>query len=276
MSRITPLLAIGLLGGWSPLIAQSAPPASQPAFAGRVVVTATLEPEPVDRLAATVDVVDAEEIAAREATSALELLRTLPGVAAAQSGSPGKVASLFVRGAGSAATLVLLDGVPLNDPVLGAFDWSAVESAGLARVEVVRGPYSALWGSGAMGGVVQLLTRRDATPFAALRAEGGSRAARRGRRARSRTTPSTATRGGCAATGVAAAGASVFSRATARPRSACRSTTSVSPLPRASNVPARGSWRCRSTGPTGSGSSRATSPATRPTSTSRTRTIRSR
>jgi len=180
MSRVTPLLAIGLLGGWSPLIAQSVPPATQSAFSERLIVTATLEPEPVDRLAATVDVVDADEIAARQATSALELLRTLPGVAAAQSGSPGKVASLFVRGAGSAATLVLLDGVPLNDPVLGAFDWSAVESAGLDRIEVVRGPYSALWGSGAMGGVVQLLTRRAARPFAELRAEGGSRGARRG------------------------------------------------------------------------------------------------
>jgi vitamin B12 transporter len=79
-----------------------------------------------------------------------------------------------VRGASSAQTLVLLDGVVLNDPVLGAFDWSTPATAGLERVEVARGPFSALWGSAAMGGVVQLVTRAPGGRELGARLEAGS------------------------------------------------------------------------------------------------------
>jgi len=172
------LTAAGLLGGWSPLVAQPSP--STPTYASSVVVTASLEPDAADELPATIDVVDAAEIERRQADLALDVLRLVPGLAVAQAGSPGKVASLFVRGAASGQTLVLLDGVILNDPVLGGFDWSAVTTDGLDRIEVARGPFSALWGSQAMGGVVHLVTRRGGGALAGgFDAEAGSDAQRR-------------------------------------------------------------------------------------------------
>jgi hypothetical protein len=114
MRRSLLVVAVGLLGGWSPLAAQSSPspPPSPPTFGATVVVTASLEPEPSERLTATVDVVEAAEIEARQARLVLDLLRTMPALAVTQSGSPGKVASLFTRGTNSAHTLVVLDGVP--------------------------------------------------------------------------------------------------------------------------------------------------------------------
>jgi len=183
MHRIAVLAAAGLLGGWSSLAAQSSAPSAPAAssFADVVVVTATLEPETVEEVSATVDVIGRAEIERRAATTVLDLLRTVPGLSVAQSGSPGKVASLFTRGASSAQTLVLYDGVPLNDPVLGAFDWSAPSVEGIERIEVVRGPYSALWGSSAMGGVVHLVGRAAGpAPAGDLHAEVGSHDAARG------------------------------------------------------------------------------------------------
>jgi len=179
MQRFVSVVAAGLLGGWTPIAAQS-PPSPPPTFDSTVVVTASLErPAPADPVA-TSDVVDASEIERRQAPRALDLLRTLPGLAVARSGSPGKVASLFTRGATSAQTLVLLDGVVINDPVLGGFDWSTLPTVGLEKVEVIRGPLSTLWGSSAVGGVVQLVTRHDGTSSAAVDLEGGSNALRRG------------------------------------------------------------------------------------------------
>jgi vitamin B12 transporter len=175
MKSFVVLAAAGLLGGWSPAAAQSSPPSpSLPVVSSSLVVTASLEPAAADELAATVDVVDADELARRQADLALDALRLVPGVAAAQAGSPGKAASLFVRGAASAQTLVLLDGVALNDPVLGGFDWSSVATDGLDRIEVARGPFSAQWGSQAMGGVVHLVTRRGGGRAGGLALEGGS------------------------------------------------------------------------------------------------------
>ena len=98
----------------------------------------------------------------------------MPGLDVVQSGSRGKAASIFLRGTNSSHTLVLWNGVELNDPNLGGFDWSTLALDGVERVEVVRGPYSALYGSSAVGGVVQLVTRRDGNRSFRARAEGGS------------------------------------------------------------------------------------------------------
>ncbi len=75
-----------------------------------------------------------------------------------QSGSPGQQTSLFLRGAESEQTLLLWNGIPLNDPFFGGANWQFVPLDGVERVEVVRGPFSALYGSNAMGGVVQVFT----------------------------------------------------------------------------------------------------------------------
>jgi len=183
VKRFASVVAVGLLGGWSPLAAQSqpsTPSSTTPSYSATLVVTASLEPAPPDELAATTDVVPAAELERLQADLALDALRLVPGLAVAQSGSPGKVASLFVRGAGSSQTLALLDGVTLNDPVLGGFDWSALSTEGLERIEIVRGPLSALWGSQAMGGVVQLVTRRATSQRLGIDVEAGQHDARRG------------------------------------------------------------------------------------------------
>jgi vitamin B12 transporter len=185
------LLVAGILGGGVPVAAQLAgpsptpPPVSSPTasvavaepatgFGETLLVTTSVRPESSDTSTATVEVIDAAEIAARQATTVSQVLATVPGVAIAQSGSPGHVTSAFLRGTNSNQTLVLWNGIPLNDPIFGGFDWAFLPTEGVARVEVVRGPFSALYGSAAIGGVVNVLTRRTGTPRVNAALEGGS------------------------------------------------------------------------------------------------------
>ena len=163
------LVCAGILGGAIPVFAQTSP---QSSFTESVVVTASLAEETASDLPAAVSIVDAEELAARQTTEIFSVLGTLPGLSTTQLGSPGKAASVFTRGANSNHTLVLWNGIPLNDPYFGGFDWSNLPAEGVERLEVVRGPFSALWGSDAVGGVVNVLTRRG--PGASVTVEGGS------------------------------------------------------------------------------------------------------
>ncbi len=164
-----------LLGGVTaaqPAFAQGSAP-----FAQAITITATAAPERAAEVTAAVDVVAAAEISDRQAAQAIDLLRTIPGLELVQAGSAGKATSLFSRGTNSSHTLVLWNGIELNDPYLGGFDWSTLSTDGVLRLEVVRGPYSALYGSSALGGVVQLVTRRgggDGTQVGNARLEGGS------------------------------------------------------------------------------------------------------
>ncbi len=172
------LLAAGILGGAMPglpaLPAQTIPataaapaaastpagssPSATPRFADSVVVTPSLDAEPRDDSPATVTVIDAAEIEARQAPDLASLLWSVPGLTVAQAGAPGQQTSVFTRGANSNQTLLLWNGIPLNDPFFGDINWQFVPTEGVERVEVVRGPFSALYGSNAVGGVVQVLT----------------------------------------------------------------------------------------------------------------------
>lgn len=154
------LLAAGILGGVMPVLVAQTPPASPPApaFSDSVVVTSSLDPEPRDDTPATVTVIDQQEIEARQAHTLADLLWSVPGVTVAQAGAPGQQTSVFIRGANSNQTLLLWNGIPLNDPYFGDINWQFVPTEGVERVEVVRGPFSALYGSNAVGGVVQVLT----------------------------------------------------------------------------------------------------------------------
>lgn len=179
MCRI--LLLAGILGGAIPAqsVAQTAVPATEPdaKFQESLVVTATIEAEERPNLSAAVTVIDAADIAARQATDLAELLATAAGFTAVQSGSPGTLTSLFTRGSNSAHTLLLWNGVALNDPITGGYDWAHLSTEGVERVEIVRGPFSALWGSDAIGGVVQVLS--DAPPGVSARLEAGGNDYRR-------------------------------------------------------------------------------------------------
>ena len=124
-----------------------------------VVVSATRTDAPSSQVASAVTVFDAAEIERRQQPPLADLLRQAPGAHIVRSGAPGAVTSLFVRGGESNYTKVLLDGVPLNDPG-GSFNLSNVTTQNLERVEFVRGANSALYGSDAMTGVIQLFTKR--------------------------------------------------------------------------------------------------------------------
>lgn len=152
-----------LLLSLAPVLAAQPSPTASPSgskLAADVVVSAEAEPEATSSLGVAATVIDAAEIAASKATNVLDLLRTVPGLDVVQSGGPGTVTSLFLRGTASTQTLVLVDGVALNSPYFGGTDISALSTANVERIEIVRGPFSALYGSEAIGGVVQIFTRR--------------------------------------------------------------------------------------------------------------------
>ena len=139
------------------------------------MVSATRTEAPLAQLAASVTVFDAADINRRQNPPLVDLLRSAPGAVVVANGSRGGVASLFVRGGESNYTKVLLDGIPLNEPG-GTFDFGNVTTENLQRVEMVRGAQSALFGSDAMSGVVQMFTAQ-AAPGAArgdVMVEGGT------------------------------------------------------------------------------------------------------
>jgi vitamin B12 transporter len=104
------------------------------------------------------------------------LLRRVAGLEVSQNGGPGTVASAFIRGAESRHTLVLVDGVPVNNLNFGTAALEHLPLADIDRIEIVRGNVSALYGSAALGGVIQIFTRQTgATPYAGLTVQGGSR-----------------------------------------------------------------------------------------------------
>jgi vitamin B12 transporter len=142
-------------------------------FSEQVTVTATGAPTPQSQLGASVTVLDASSY---QGTRDLqERLRFIPGLQATQSGQAGGATSLFIRGGGSGANKVLIDGIPVND-IGGNVDYARITSAAVAQAEVLRGPNSALYGSDALAGVVSLTTAKGSTPFPLLtyRAGGGN------------------------------------------------------------------------------------------------------
>lgn len=138
-----------------------------PAFADNadtLVVTATRTPTEVERLPARVEVIDREEIESKGLLTLADALREAPGVTVVSTGQPGAQTSVFLRGANSKHTLALFDGIRLNDPTApnGQYDFGQDTLADLDRVEVLRGAASSIYGSDAIGGVVNLVPRRGA------------------------------------------------------------------------------------------------------------------
>lgn len=145
----------------SPLFAQGAPAgASAPvaAVSGEIVVTASAGPDTLESSPAAVTVITREEIEKRAAREVADVLREVPGLTVSRSGSPGKITSLFTRGGSSKQTLVLWNGIELNNPYFSGYDFGHFSTAGVERIEVVRGPFSALYGSEAVSGVVNVIT----------------------------------------------------------------------------------------------------------------------
>jgi len=150
-------------------------------LAATVVVSAQAEPVTAESVATPVSVMTRADMDRRQANSLAPLLATLPGFAVARYGREGSVTSLFLNGGNSNFTKVLVDGAPLNEPG-GAFDAALLTLDNVEKIEVVRGAESALFGSDAMTGVVQIFTSRGTThrPLVELLAEGGKFATARG------------------------------------------------------------------------------------------------
>ncbi len=130
-----------------------------------VVVTATRIEEKVSEQASSVSVVPREEIELSGAVLVGDALQGLPGVDVQRKGSPGSMENIKIRGGLASHTLVLIDGFPVNSPAIdGAYDVSTLPVGRFDRIEVVRGPQSALYGSNAMSGVVNFLPPRPEGP----------------------------------------------------------------------------------------------------------------
>lgn len=143
-----------------------------------VVVTATRSPQPAARVGQSVTVLDEAAITASQAVLLTDLLERTPGVSFTRNGGPGTASSLNIRGAEGHHTVTIIDGVKLNDPssTQGGFNFGNLLVGDVARIEVLRGAQSTLWGSQAIGGVVNIVTREPAEPFEATAdAEAGSR-----------------------------------------------------------------------------------------------------
>ena len=137
-------------------------------------VTASRFAEPVESATRSVSVVTRTEIERSGARDVSEVLRQLPGVQIGRNGGPGQATSIFLRGTASDQVLVLIDGVPVQSGTTGATAIQHIDPASIERIEVVRGPASTLYGSGAIGGVIQIFTRKaqmeKATTRAAIKA----------------------------------------------------------------------------------------------------------
>lgn len=142
-----------------------------------IVVTATRNPQAIARTGSAVTIIGPEEIAATGSSQVVDLLRAVPGLDTYESGGAGGVSVVSLRGATPGRTLILIDGVRINDPTApsGEFDFGVMSVTDLERIEVLRGPQSALYGSDAMGGVVNIITKKGAgKPRVSVSLEGGS------------------------------------------------------------------------------------------------------
>ena len=144
------------------------------------VVTATRMEQALDTVGTTVSVVGSHQIQEQQIHASGDALRQVPGVEINQSGSAGTETDVSIRGSTAAETLILMDGVDVNSGATGGFDIADVTSDNLDRIEVVRGAGGALYGSSAIGGVVNLITREGSGPFKlSYDGEGGNRATQR-------------------------------------------------------------------------------------------------
>lgn len=125
-----------------------------------VQVTSTRTPQPVRDVLTDNVVITAEQIAASGQTNLVDLLQQQRGLEVARNGGPGTAASVFLRGASNAQNVVLIDGVRVGSSTLGGATWSALPLSQIDRIEIVYGPLSTMYGADAVGGVVQIFTRK--------------------------------------------------------------------------------------------------------------------
>ena len=165
------------LGAALSMRAQEASPTASPGEAEteQVIVSATRFDIPLDQSPASVSVITSEDFEQKQIQRVSDALREVPGLSVVQTGVAGQLTSVFTRGLRSEHTQVLLDGIPINQGLQGAFNFADFTTDDIERIEVVRGPQSTLYGPRALAGVIQIFTKQGTgTPGVMGAAEAGS------------------------------------------------------------------------------------------------------
>lgn len=145
-----------------------------------ITISANLTDTPSSEVGSAVTVITGEQMQRQQVRFVQDVLRQVPGVSVNETGPTGQLTEVRIRGAEANQTQVVLDGMVVNDPAMGSqFDFSSLLATDIARVEVLRGPQSALYGSDAVGGVINIVTRKGqgtdlSKPEIVVRGEGGT------------------------------------------------------------------------------------------------------
>ena len=140
-----------------------------------IEITATRTSIEEENPASALTVITQEEIKQKQHMQVKDILREQPGIGVVNIGPLGGITTVFMRGAGSQSTLVLIDGVQVKSNTTGLFDFSNLQMDNIERIEILRGPQSTLWGADAVGGVINIVTKRGkGKPTHSLTFEGGS------------------------------------------------------------------------------------------------------
>jgi len=132
-----------------------------------VVVSATKTPVPLSQVTSAVEVITAEDMKKQNIKSVVDALRLAQGLAVFSNGGPGTAATVRIRGGNDTQTLVLIDGAIVNSGTLGSYNFANLTVDNIERIEILRGAQSMLWGSDAMGGVINITTKKGQGPFTA-------------------------------------------------------------------------------------------------------------
>ncbi|MDR4473754.1 MAG: TonB-dependent receptor plug domain-containing protein [Nitrospira sp.] len=153
---------------WTAAAVADEPPESDPVVqAEEVVVSATKTPLPVSQVTSAVEVITAQDMKRQNIRSVVDALRLAQGVAMFSNGGPGTEVTAKIRGGGANQTLVLIDGAIVNSGTVGSYNFANLTTDNIERVEILRGAQSMLWGSDAMGGVINIVTKKGQGPLSA-------------------------------------------------------------------------------------------------------------
>src|SRR5262249_40177422 len=163
----------------APASGQQVVPAAGDSNAGGqiLVISPTTISTPADRVPNSITVITAEQLQRDQRQTVPDALQTVPGLNVVQTGGPGGQTSVFMRGTNSNHVKVLVDGIEVSDPGVfdGSVDFAHLRTGDIARIEVLRGPQSGLYGSDAIGGVISIITKKGEGPAQAYAsAEAGS------------------------------------------------------------------------------------------------------